>query len=669
MALIPDFLLTLLAAWLGANVVIRGWRERGTRVFGLLTAVVAIWALLRVVQDLTSEESVHVAAGTAEAGVAPLLPAVLLHTVFAFVDEHRWRRAQRAALVMAYGFGLVVGYLMVTGARNATAIGPADRSWTGIQIPASGVWWADTILGGIDLLVALWWIWRARRVGSEGVRHTPLSLLLAAVACAASGAMLLRYPAQSVSAPWIGTTVMVVGLALCAYAVLVRRVFLPPGVARRSFSYSIINGLIATLFLAVVLGVESVSRSELGIAPPLVTALALVLTIACFDPVRLRFRTWMDRRLGSGDIAYSRLMHAIGAQAVTSNRPEETVGTALEQLCRSLGIRSASAVRGNGDPLARWGDEERAVLELPLCAGEHVCGTLFVGPKRSRLPYTPVEKELLGHVASYIASSLRLHDQQSEQALALESLRTQRAALQRQEEELAGVLTRRTTPASGGLLQVFALGPLRVERDGQMIRRWGGAKAGTRQAEAMFAFLFDRGERGVAKDEFLEVIWPDIALDRADPAFHRTVGGLRRTLDSAVGPAGDANVVTYHNDRYRLRPGVVGYSDVAVFEEKSAAASAATDWTEAIAILEEARELYRGEYLDDCPFYGDSLYVEERRSLLRGRYIDVLLALGARYEQRDDPSSAAAAYRQALKVADDDCPRADDGLARLGLSL
>jgi hypothetical protein len=65
----------------------------------------------------------------------------------------------------------------------------------------------------------------------------------------------------------------------------------------------------------------------------------------------------------------------------------------------------------------------------------------------------------------------------------------------------------------------------------------------------------------------------------------------------------------------------------------------------------------------------DSLCVEERRSLLRGRYIDVLLALGARYEQRDDPSSAAAAYRQALKVADDDCPRADDGLARLGLSL
>ena len=664
---IPNFMLALLAAWLGANVVIRGWRERGTRVFGLLTALVAMWAMLRVVRQLTSEEAVRVAVGTAEAGVAPLLTAALLHVVFAFVGEHRWNRVQQAALAMAYGGGLVSSYLAVTGTGNAVSIGPPDRDWLGIS--ANAVRWGGTILRGIVLLGALWWVSRARRVGGAGVRHRQLSLLLAAVAGAALGAMLLIYPTPFQGAPWIGTAVMVVGLALCAYAVLVRRVFLSPSVARRSFYYSLINGLITTLFLAVVLSIEGVSRSVLGIGPPLVTALALVLTIACFDPVRLRFRTWMDRRLGSGDIAYSRLMRAMGSQAVASTRPEEAVQIALEQLCRALGIRSAIAVRSNGDVLARWGNEREPVLELPLHAGESTCGTMFIGPKKSRLPYTPVEKELLGHAAAYIASSLQLHDQQTEQALALENLRTQREALQQQEEELAGALIRRRAQGTSGLLQVFALGTLRVEREGEMVERWGGPKAGTRQAEAMFAFLFDRGERGVAKDEFLEVIWPDIGLDRADPAFHRTIGGLRRTLDSAIGVAGAANAVTYHNDRYRLRPDTIGYSDVAAFEERLTTASASTDSTEAIAMLEEARHLYRGEYLDDCPFYGDSLFVEERRALLRGRYIDVLLALGARYEHLGDPSSAAAAYRQALKAADDDCPRADDGLARLGLPL
>ena len=42
------------------------------------------------------------------------------------------------------------------------------------------------------------------------------------------------------------------------------------------------------------------------------------------------------------------------------------------------------------------------------------------------------------------------------------------------------------------------------------MRHWGGAKAGTRQAEGVFAFLLDRGERGAAKDEFIELIWPAV---------------------------------------------------------------------------------------------------------------------------------------------------------------
>ncbi len=153
MELIPDFLLALLAAWLGANVVIRGWRERGTRVFGLLTALVATWSMLRVVQSLTSKESIRDAAGTAEAGVAPMLPAALLHAVFAFVDEHRWRRAQRLALAIAYGVGLVASFLAVTSAGNGIATGPSvlDR----LGLPANSITWGGIILRGLTILVAM----------------------------------------------------------------------------------------------------------------------------------------------------------------------------------------------------------------------------------------------------------------------------------------------------------------------------------------------------------------------------------------------------------------------------------------------------------------------------------------------------------------------------------
>lgn len=216
-------------------------------------------------------------------------------------------------------------------------------------------------------------------------------------------------------------------------------------------------------------------------------------------------------------------------------------------------------------------------------------------------------------------------------------------------------------------LKVFALGPLRVERGGVLLQQWGGAKAGTRQAEAVFAFLFDRGERGAAKDEFLELIWPDVEIDRADLAFHRTLNGLRTTLEPGRTSGDRGHAIAFHNDRYRLDPSVIEWSDLAAFEESMVAASAALDHEEPIRHLERARALYRGEYLDDCPFYGDSAHVEERRELLRRRCVDLLLALGERYEGRGDRPAAAASFRQARNVAGDTLPLADEALVRLGV--
>jgi two-component SAPR family response regulator len=209
---------------------------------------------------------------------------------------------------------------------------------------------------------------------------------------------------------------------------------------------------------------------------------------------------------------------------------------------------------------------------------------------------------------------------------------------------------------------VFALGALRVERGDERIQRWGGQKAGSRQAQALFAFLFDRGERGVAKDEALELIWPDTDLERADLAFHRTLGGLRHTLDPDG--RGGRQVIRFYNDRYRLDPSLIDWSDVSAFLAHLDEVRASGNRADALTRLEAARALYRGEYLDDCPFYGDSAHVEDRRGALRGRCVDLLLTLGEGYEQAGDRVSAAGAYREALAMSDD-CPPAQAGLTRL----
>ncbi|MDQ3937704.1 MAG: hypothetical protein M3253_03380, partial [Chloroflexota bacterium] len=231
-------------------------------------------------------------------------------------------------------------------------------------------------------------------------------------------------------------------------------------------------------------------------------------------------------------------------------------------------------------------------------------------------------------------------------------------------EAVAYALQRSEGTAESGLhrLRIYALGPMRVERDGVPIRRWGGEKAGSRQAQAIFAFLFDRGPRGLTKDEVTELIWPELPIQRADLAFHRTLGGLRNVLER---DAPDVPAITYAGGHYRLNPALLGWSDVDAFEERLSAA-ATLEGDEAIAALEEARRLYRGDFMDDCPIYGDSAHVEERRSYLRGRLVDALVALAGLYERAGDLVAATAGYRQALAVSPASGGAAG-GLERLGV--
>ena len=141
------------------------------------------------------------------------------------------------------------------------------------------------------------------------------------------------------------------------------------------------------------------------------------------------------------------------------------------------------------------------------------------------------------------------------------------------------------------------------------LQRWGGDKAGSRQAQAIFAFLFDRGPAGISKDEAVELLWPDLPLKR-DLAFHRTLVGSAPSSEGRQ----SGNVISYEGGRYRLAPELVDWSDVSEFVQLIDRA-AGLEGRERAAILEEARrDLYRGDLFDDCPFYGDSVLVEERRS-------------------------------------------------------
>ena len=205
-------------------------------------------------------------------------------------------------------------------------------------------------------------------------------------------------------------------------------------------------------------------------------------------------------------------------------------------------------------------------------------------------------------------------------------------------------------PAGAGALRLDVIGSMRVLRGEMPLSTVGGPKAGANQALGLFAFLFDRETRGMDKDEAIELIWPESPLPVADTAFHRTMLGLRRTL----GRDGHPDVVEYRAGRYFLAEGVVESSDLADLEDLLEASGSESDPVARIALLERCRSLNRGAYMDDCPFYGTSVFVEVRRSLVQSVMTAVLFELGDLYETTGHPALAALRRGEVGLLSDGD---------------
>jgi DNA-binding SARP family transcriptional activator len=652
-------LIAVLGVWLGLTVFTRS-RALQARTFSLLSLSLVVWSSAIILQRLSSSAgAVQIAHAIEETAAALIVPATA-HMSLAVASEGHPSIGRRRVVAVMY---LVSALFALPGIVNPAA--PVSFVTPNLSLgPIPGVllgWgWVFSRLGTL-LIGAIWLLQAYRGTMPADPRRRQFGVTMATVVVATIGGSIRFLPVLGETDPWIGISLVAVAMVLAAAAVLPAGVFFARDIAGKAFWASLALGLGLFLLVGLLFAVDAASRSLLGLDLPLLTALALVITIAVYEPAAIRVRALL--RDGSpGAIARQRLLRALGLSSLTAQAADAGVQPALSRLIHALDLEGARVIRPDGTIAASDGPEPAGprMTRVALVEDGDPIGELRLGPTRSGADLSHRDEELVRLTAGYLAAALRTGRREDEQVEALTDLSQERADLDSTASTLHVALLRRASAPPG--LRVFALGSLRVERGDERIQRWGGEKAGTRQAQALFAFLFDRGERGVAKDEALELIWPDTDFDRADLAFHRTLGGLRHTLD----PAGRSGrqVIRFYNDRYRLDPGVIDWSDVSAFLARLDDARGTSDRAEALQLLEVARALYRGEYLDDCPFYGDSAWVEDRRDALRGRCVDLLLALGEGYEQAGDRVSAAAAYRDALAM-NDDCPPAQAGLSRL----
>ncbi|HSK51920.1 MAG TPA: BTAD domain-containing putative transcriptional regulator [Clostridia bacterium] len=654
-------LTAVLAVWLGLVVVTRS-RLPAARIFALVAFAIAAWSSSIIVRILTTSPDVAtIGHAVEEIAAAIAIPAVAHLSLAIATEGHPDRR-----LLGIVGITYLVSLAFTVPKLVDPAINPPGMLLEPFPAPLFGLGWVVSRLGPL-LLAAVWLLGVAREAEPGSLRERQLRAALATVLTGAVGAALRVLPVIGEGPAWIGVSLVAVAIVLAAYTVFAAGIFLGPSVASRAFWTSLVGGLVLFALAAVVLVVEAASRSITGLDLPIFAVLATVVAIAIYEPVATAIRDAVGEE-GPRAAARRRLLGAIGQSTFASGPADAGVQPALERLVRTLDLGPVLVLDQAGAVVAAHGtfappDGGEVPVAMALVTEGETVGELRIGPRSSGRPLSSRDQELLSSSAAYMAAALRTGRREDAHVDSLVGLSAQRADVERRATELHAALVQHETRPAG--LRVHALGPLRVERDGAPIERWGGDKAGSRQAEALFAFLLDRGERGVGKDEALELIWPDTDLERGDLAFHRTMVGLRQTLEPERG-RGPSQVVRFRNDRYRLDPTVVAWSDVDAFQSTLEAARRAASADERHRLLEEARGFYRGDYLDDCPFYGDSSHVETRREQLRDRFVDLLVVLAEGYEARGDRASAAAAFRDAIQASGDGSQAAEAGLARLG---
>ena len=696
-SILTPFLLAAIGSWLGLSLLLRDARDRATRAFAWLSLNLALYGLTTALAPLSASPQVIQALLTVQVIETLLLPPIFMHFILTLIDSNLRPRWQNYLLYCCYILGAAMALYALFGSgmqqeRDIMRFPPGVLSWL----------WVVQRAVPISVALALM-VQHYLQAGGDDLARRRRLLFAVSAALGVFGTLIATALSELRLSPAIGHLLMTLSLMVLAYSVLVYRSLLPDRIARRPLYRSMVGGALTVGYVALIIAAEPRISAALQLRGGLVSAFLLLVLLAIAAPLRDWISSQIDRLFFHREFDFGQLLRTIGDDVFDRGELPDQLHTALSAICGSLDLQhgAVAVLEGRGlrlmahygtlQPDAEllhkvelpaaemmtfgdWQAWPEVRLLLPLVNAEEPLGLLMLGQKRSGEPYRDTERALLSSLGAYLALSIRHARHQMEERLALAVLAEQSRQLQAEQQLLLSQasIARQPEPSQSHSQQqglwVYALGTLRVERDGEVIERWGGDKAGTYQAEALFAFLFDRRGRGISKDEVAEVIWPELAIDKADTAFHRTLSALRRTLEPGLKRGNQSITVTFHHDRYWLNPAAIAGSDVEQFSaaiERAHSAARSEDIPKAIASFNQALMLYRGIYLDDCPFYGDSSYVEPHRIELHAQHLEALLTLGHIHERLGQSSDAAACFRRALLATEGDCPAAEEGIARL----
>ncbi len=182
-------------------------------------------------------------------------------------------------------------------------------------------------------------------------------------------------------------------------------------------------------------------------------------------------------------------------------------------------------------------------------------------------------------------------------------------------------------------LRGFALGQESVVLDQHDV---GDQEWGSRKAKELLFFLLCKSKE-VGKDEAIDALWPEVALDSGSDVLKSTVYRLRKATYS--------DLVQASGQGYRGNPSAPVDFDVTSFQEHLRQAGLLEKGSDRRrAHLEQAIALYRGPFLPD--FYSE--WCETLRRDLEEHYHRALVTLAGYYSAKADLDRSCELLRKVL---------------------
>jgi DNA-binding SARP family transcriptional activator len=208
---------------------------------------------------------------------------------------------------------------------------------------------------------------------------------------------------------------------------------------------------------------------------------------------------------------------------------------------------------------------------------------------------------------------------------------------------LRGEENRRDSPAPERTLKIFTLGRFALATGGHglAVEKWQ-----RKQALSLLKYLVSNLGHAVHREALIEYLWPEVEESHGRERLKVTVYFLRQQLRAA---GMDAEIVATVGKAYVLKREAV-WLDADIFQNLAAEGSTPQRqqrWDEALRCYEEARHLYRGDYMEE-DIYDDVFALQRER--LREIYLEMLTGMAECHAACRRYAEAAQVCRNALDL-------------------